>query len=128
MINSFIIITDLLAPTSPSKSSLTATSVSINWTQPVGGLTVDIYRVTLTRTSTEMCSNVSDTKEKNTTSTSIVIDGLEENSIYTVTISAINNESNAVRSTSAPTITTLEAGMFLCIIGFYLVSFIWEGT
>ena len=73
---------------------------------------MDIYRVTLTTTSAGMCSNVSHTREENTTSTSIVIDGLEENSIYTVTISAMNNEFNAVRNTSGPTITTLVAGMF----------------
>ena len=97
-------------------ASLTATSVTISWTQLVGGLTVDIYIVTLTTTSTGMCSGVSHTREENTTSTSIVIDGLEENSIYTVTISTIinymNYEFNAVRSTSVPTITTLAAGMF----------------
>ena len=115
--------TDLLAPTSPSMSSLTATSVTISWTQPVGGLTVDIYRVTLTTTSTGMCLGVSHTREKNTTSTSIVIDGLEENSIYTVTISAMNNEFNVMKSTSGPTITTPEAGIFTCI-GFYLEIFI----
>ena len=63
-----------------------------------------------------MCSGVSHTREKNTTSTSIVIDSLEENSIYTVTISAVNNEFNAVRSTSGPTITTLEAGRFTCMV------------
>ena len=78
------------------------------------GLTVDIYRVTLTTASTGMCSGVSHTGEETTTSTSIVIDGLEVNSIYTVTISAMNNEFNAVRSTSGPTITTLEVGMFTC--------------
>ena len=76
-----VIITDLLAPTSPSMSSLTATSVTISWTQPVGGLTVDIYRVILTRSSTGMCSGFRHTREETTTSTSIVIDGLEENSI-----------------------------------------------
>ena len=103
--------TDLLAPTSPSMSSLTATSVAVSWTQPVGGLTVDIYRVTLTTTSTGMCSGVSHTREETATSTSIVIDGLEENSTYTVTISAVNNEFNALRSTSGLTITTLEAGI-----------------
>ena len=105
--------TDLLAPTSPSMLSLTTTSVTISWIQPVGGLTVDIYRVTLTTTSTGMCLGVSHTREKNTTSTSIVIDGLEENSIYTVTISAMNIQFNAVRSTSGPTITTLAAGTYV---------------
>ena len=115
--------TDFLAPTSPSMSSLTATSVTISWTQPVGGLTVDIYIVTLTTTSTGMCLGVSHTREKNTTSTSIVIDGLEENSIYTVTISAMNNEFNFMKSTSGPTITTPEAGMFTCM-RFYLEIFI----
>ena len=68
---------------------------------------VDIYRVTL-----RMCSGVSHTKEETTTSTSIVIDGLEENSIYTVTLSAVNNQSNAINTTSELTIATLEAGMF----------------
>ena len=60
----------------------------------MGGLTEDIYGVTLTRTSTGMCSGVRHTREETTTSTSIVIDGLEENSIYTVTISVMNNEFN----------------------------------
>ena len=105
--------TDLLAPTSPSMSSLTATSVTISWTQPGGGLTVDIYRVNLTTTSTGMCSGVSHTKEEITTSTSIVIDGLEVNSIYTVTISSMNNEFNVMRSTSGLNITTLAAGMLI---------------
>ena len=76
------------------------------------GLTVDMYRVTFTRTSTGMCSGVSHTREGTTTSTSIVIDSLEENSNYTVTISAVNNVFNSINTTSGPTITTLEAGMF----------------
>ena len=67
--------------------------------------------MTLTTTSTGMCSGVSHTREENITSTSIVIDGLEENSIYTVTISAMNNEFNVMRSTSGLTITTLAAGI-----------------
>ena len=104
--------TDLLAPTSLSMSSLTATSVTISWTQPVGGLTVDIYRVTLTtRTSSGMCIAVGHTREETTTSTSIVIDGLEGNSIYTVTVSAVNNESNLINTTSKLAITTPAAGM-----------------
>ena len=103
--------TDLLVPTSTSMSSLTATSVTISWTQPGGSLTVDNYRVTLTTTSTGMCSGVSHTREETATSTSVMIDGLEENSIYTVTISAVNNEFNVVRRTSGLTITTLEAGI-----------------
>ena len=82
----------------------------------MGSLTVDIYRVTLTRTSTGMCSGVSHTREGTTTSTSIVIDGLEENSTYTVTVSAMNNEFNVMKSTSGPTITTLAAGIFTLYI------------
>ena len=112
--------TDLLAPTSPSVSSLTATSVTISWTQPVDSMTVNIYRVTLTTTSAGMCSGVNHTREENTTSTSIVIDGLEENSIYTVTISAVNNEFNAVSSTSGLTVT---AGMFTSIIRIWIASY-----
>ena len=73
---------------------------------------MDIYRVTLTTTSTGMCSGVSHTREENTTSTSIGIDSLEENSIYTVTISAVNNQFNAINTTSGLNITTLEVGMF----------------
>ena len=68
---------------------------------------VDIYRVTL-----RMCPGFSHTREETTTSTSIVIDGLEENSSYTVTISAVNIQSNAINTTSGLTITTLAAGMF----------------
>ena len=105
--------TDLLAPTSPSMSLLTATSVTISWTQPVGGLTVDIYRVTLTRSSTGMCSGFRHTREETTASTSIVIDGLEENSIYTVTISAVNNEFNTTNTASELTITP-AASMLSC--------------
>ena len=40
-----------------------------------------------------------------------MINGLEENSIYTVTISAVNNQSNAINTTSGLTITTQEAGI-----------------
>ena len=76
---------------------------------------MDIYRVTLTtRTSSGMCTAVGHTREENTTSTSIVIDGLEENSIYTVTISAVNNQFNATNTTSRLTITTPAAGMLSC--------------
>ena len=96
-------------------SSLTATSVTISWTQPVGGLTVDIYRVTLTtRISSGMCTAIGHTREETTTSTSIVIDGLEGNSIYTVTVSAMNNEFNTTNTTSKLTITTPAAGMLSC--------------
>ena len=100
-------------------SSPTATSVTVSWTQPVsvGDLTVDMFRVTLTTTSTGMCLGFNHTQEEATTSTSMVIDGLEENSIYTVTISAMNNDFNAINTTSGLTITTLEAGMFTCISG-----------
>ena len=73
---------------------------------------MDIYRVTLTTTSTGMCSGVSHTREETTTSTSIVIDSLEENSNYTVSVSAMNNQSNVINTTSGLTITTLAAGMF----------------
>ena len=69
---------------------------------------VDVYRVTLTG----MCPGVSHTREEITTSTSIVFYGLEENSIYIVSISAMNNQSNAINTTSGLTITTLAAGMF----------------
>ena len=73
---------------------------------------MDMYRVTLTRTSTGMCPGFNHAREENTTSTSIAIDGLEENSTYTVTISAMNNESNTINTI---TINTLAAGMFtLC--------------
>ena len=75
--------------------------------------------MTLTTTSTGMCSGVSHTRENTTTSNSVMIGGLEVYSIYTVTIFAMNNEFNAVRNTSGPTITTPEAGMFICM-GFYL--------
>ena len=102
--------TDLLAPTSPSMSSLTATSVTISWTQPAGGLTVDIYIVILNRTSTGTCPGFRHTREETTTSTSIVINGLEENSIYTVTVSVVNNDSNLINTTSELTITTPAAG------------------
>ena len=113
---SFSCYTDLLAPASPSVSKLTASSVIVSWTEPVGGLRVDIYRVTLTTISVGMCSGVSLSGESTTTSTSIMINGLGENSIYTVTISAVNNEFNVVRSISGPTITTLEAGVFMYIL------------
>ena len=77
---------------------------------------MDIYRVTLTTTSTGMCSSDGHTREGTTTSTQIAINDLRANSIYTVTISAMNNLFNAVRDTSELTITTLEAGMFTCIV------------
>ena len=75
---------------------------------------VDIYRVALSG----MCPGFSHTREE--TTTSIVIDGLKKNSSYTVTISAVNNQSNAINTTSGLTITTLAAGMYVHIDSSYV--------
>ena len=61
-----------------------------------------------------MCPGFRHIREETTTSTSIAINGLEENSIYTVTISAVNNEFNTINTTSELTITTPAAGMLSC--------------
>ena len=68
---------------------------------------MDIYRVALTG----RCPGFNHTRAENTTSTSIVIDDLQENSSYTVTISVVNSEFNAINTTSELIIlTTLEEG------------------
>ena len=85
----------------------TATSISLSWSVPSGSA-VDSYEVMWQRDTSGECS---DEDEGSTTitdgSTSYDIMGLEEDSSYTITVTATNV---AGRSTDRVTEMTLEAG------------------
>ena len=82
--------TDFLAPTITS-SSITATSVTITWSQPEGSLAADDYTISLQRltgNSRQLCPTITDSRQMTTTTTSMSFTNLQEFSIYTVTVTA----------------------------------------
>ena len=108
--------TDFGTPINITSSSLTATSVTISWTQPQSILQMDEFRVDLIRVTgtRQLCIDVEDYKSKMTTSgastPSVDFSHLQEFSIYNVVILVIiTNEYNA---TLTPTVefTTKAAG------------------
>ena len=100
-----------------TSSSLTATSVTISWTQPPFSLPMDKYRVDLRRITgaRQLCIDVEDYKSKMTTSgasiSSVDFSNLHEFSIYQVTIIVIT--ASGFNATLRPTVefTTMAAGM-----------------
>ena len=95
-------------------SSLTATSVTMSWTQPPFSLPMDEYRVELRRVTgpRQLCQKFEDYKSKMTTGIPTVeFTDLQEFSIYCVTITVIIQ--NGYNSTLTPTVefTTKAAGM-----------------
>ena len=83
---------DFSRPISITFSSITATSVTISWTQPPFSLSMDEYRVELRRVTgaRQLCTMVEEYKSKMTTGISTVnFSNLQEFSIYSVTITAI---------------------------------------
>ena len=94
--------------------STTATSISILWTS--GGSEGVSYEVEWQRDITVGCSD--DDKGSITItngSTSYTIGGLEEDSRYTITVTASNRASNSEMSNSV-TAMTEEAGKRLCVL------------
>ena len=98
-------------------SSLTATSVTISWTQPPFSLPMDEYRVELRRItdSRQLCMMVEDRKFKMTTGISTVeFTNLQEFSIYNITIIDIILSLMRFNVTLMPTVefTTKAAGTY----------------
>ena len=101
---------DILDPIVTS-SSVTATTATIALAQPMGSLPADQYTVTLTRSGQQPdCQHYVDNVIMTTTSDSVLFEGLEENSVYSVSVIAITV--NLTRSVSAADITTLTAGEY----------------
>ena len=94
-------------------SSLTATSVTISWTQPdfsLPGITMSLTRVT--GSGQALCTQVMDNNRTTTTDTSMSFTGLEEFSNYTVTVTTTFNVSGSNMTEVTDLIfTTPSAGM-----------------
>ena len=102
---------ELLAPV--ITSSVTATSATIVLSQPMDSLPADQYTVTLTRITGDgqfMCGSTEGTVTMTSSSNSVLLEGLEEFSVYSLTIEARHDFSDIMVSLSAPDITTLSAG------------------
>ena len=83
------VLSDFSRPISITFSSLTATSVTISWTQPPFSLPMDEYRVELRRVTDarQLCTMVEDNKSRMTSGTATEdFSNLHEFSIYNVTI------------------------------------------
>ena len=89
---------------------MTATSATIALAQPMNSHPADQYTVTLTRKSGQQpdCQSYVDNVNMTTSSDSVLLEGLEENSVYSVSVIAFTF--NLTRSVSAANITTLTAG------------------
>ena len=108
------VLSDFRRPINITFSSLTATSVTISWTQPPFSLPMDEYRVELRRVTSarQLCQVVEDDKFKITNGTPTVnFTNLHEFSIYNVTITV--TLPSGFTSTLTPTVefTTKAAGM-----------------
>ena len=103
--------TDFPAPTITS-SSITATSVTITWSQPEGSLAADDYTISLQRligSNRQLCPTITDSRQMTTTTltTSMNFTNLDEFSIYIVTVAA---RVFAVSRMSTHEFTTTSAG------------------
>ena len=108
------VLSDFSRPISITFSSLTATSLTISWTQPPFSLPMDEYKVDLGRVTgaRQLCTMVEDNKSKMTTGISTVeFTNLQEFSIYSVTITV--TLPSGFNATLTPTVefTTKTAGM-----------------
>ena len=94
--------------------SVTATSISLSWSVP-NTTAVDSYEVMWQRDTSGECS---DEDEGSTTitdgSTDYTIEGLEEDSTYMVTVTAVYSIGNA--NSNMTVVTTSEAGMYWLIL------------
>ena len=93
-------------------SSLTATSVTINWSHPEGSLEAEDYTIFLQRlvgNNRQLCPTITDSRQITITTTSTSFTNLQEFSIYTVTVTARVFD---VLRTSTYEITTLSAGSY----------------
>ena len=108
------VLSDFSMPINITFSSLTATSVTISWTQPPFSLPMDEYRVELRRVTDErqLCQVVEDDKFEITNGTSTVnFTNLQVFIIYNITITV--TLPSGFDATLTPTVefTTKAAGM-----------------
>ncbi len=117
MLIDVVIVLDSLPPENVMTSSLTATSVTLSWTQATNSLPAESYSVSLTRMTGDdngMCVLPSDIRSMMNiplSTTSMEFTNLAEFSTYTFTIStaALGNNS----APSSTTFTTLSLGMLV---------------
>ena len=110
------VLSDFSRQISITFSSITATSVTISWTQPPFSLPTDEYRVDLRRITgaRQLCTMVEDYVSKNTSGTSIVnFSNLHDFSIYNVTINVTLPSGYNVTLTPTVEFTTKTAGMII---------------
>ncbi len=119
LIDTYIVL-DNLPPENVMTSSLTATSVTLSWTQATNSLPAESYTVSLTRMTGDdngMCALPSDTRSMMNippSTTSMEFTNLAEFSAYTFTVRII-----ALGDTSNPSstvFTTPSSGMVICLI------------
>lgn len=94
-------------------SSVTATSATIFLVQPINSLPADQYRVTLTRkrNAQPLCQDFEATVTRTSSSDSVLFEGLEEFSAYSVSVIARHNLFDLTRSLdNVVDIITLTAG------------------
>ena len=90
--------------------TITATIISLSWSVPSGSV-VDSYEVMWQRDTSVGCSGEDEgsrTRSTNDISTSYTISGLEEDSLYRITVAAVNSIASVVSDTV--TAMTEEAG------------------
>ena len=109
------VLSDFSRPLSIIFSSITATSVTISWTQPPFSLPMDEYRVELRRVTgaRQLCQEIEDYKSKMITDISTVdFSNLHEFSIYSVTITVILPSGFTATLTPTVEFTTKAAGTY----------------
>ena len=109
------VLSDFIMPINVTFSSLTATSVTLSWTQSPFSLPMDEYRVELRRVteSRQLCTMVEDDKSKMTKNGTPTVNftNLQEFSIYNVTITVILPSGFTAILTPTIEFTTKAAGM-----------------
>ena len=108
------ILSDFSRPISVTFSSLTATSVTISWTQPPFSLPMDEYRVDLRRVTDtrQLCAMVEDNKSRMTTGVfTVEFTNLQVFSIYNITITVTLPSGFTATLTPTVEFTTKAAGM-----------------
>ena len=95
-------------------TSITATSISLSWSLTSGSV-VTSYKVMWQRDTSVGCSDEDEASgiiNTNSISTSYVISGLEEDSLYMITVTAVNSIASVVSETV--TAMTKDAGEKYC--------------
>ena len=108
------VLSDFSRPINITFSILTATSVTISWTQPPFSLPMDEYRVDLRRVAgaRQLCQKIKDYKFKMTTGIPTVeFTNLQEFSVYSVTTTVIIPSGFTATLTPTVEFTTKAAGM-----------------